>query len=457
MSETITINVAQSGTTDTITISQAARGPAGPAGPGGVTEAPEDGNTYGRKDAAWVALVSAGSTVIVQSAADLSGTLDSSKTYFIDGTIDMGAQSIEVPAGGLSITGSTFDISHLTSSEDGHTMFTSPVGGSGNLLVRDVGLENSGASSQVFDLTDSTGFNAVELERVNFNNCTSLGEITGYRQGLESGTGRFGGTPNLTLSGTWVGGYFIDTSIVRSLDAGMTGALYQEGTSFSMASRFRSNQNIDLPANAAFFDFSASNFPNPGTVQMQGCEITRNGVYNGDDTNLTPNMDRGDLAAYWKQNNGLPNTFVGGTTSITSEELTVIGAGSTYYDLEGIFTGTGLEHFTASADGKLTHIGSSPREFEITSNLVLESQQNNNLTVRFRKWDDSASAFVNLDYTAQTRVVNNLQGGRDVAYFTIIVGAVLDQNDYLQLQVRNNSGNQNVTAELGSFFRIQER
>ena len=457
MSENININVTESGTTDIIEINEAARGPAGPAGPSGVTEAPEDGNTYGRKDAGWVALVSASSTVIVQSASDLSGVLDSDKTYFIDGIIDMGTQSIEVPSGGLSLTGSTFDVSQLTSSEDSYTMFTSPGGGSGNLLIRDVGLEASGSSSSIYDLTDATGFNAVEIERVNFNSCSSLGEITGYRQGLESGTGRFGGSPNLTLSGTWLGGYFIDTSIVRSLDAGMTGALYEEGSSFSMASRFRSNQNIDLPANAAFFDFAPSDFPNPGTVQMQGCEITRGGTYNADDSNLTPNMDKGDLAAYWKQNNGLPNTFVGGTSSVTSEELTNIGAGSTYYDLEGIFTGSGLEHFSSSADGKLTHLGSSPREFEITSSLVLECQQNNSLTVRFRKWDDSASAFVDLDYTAQTRVVNNLQGGRDVAYFAIFVGAVLDQNDFLQLQVRNNSGSQNVTAELGSFFRVQER
>ena len=119
--------------------------------------------------------------------------------------------------------------------------------------------------------------------------------------------------------------------------------------------------------------------------------------------------------------------------------------------------GNGLQHFTASADGKMTHIGVNPREFEITASLVLESTQNNSLTVRFRRWDNSASAFVDLDYTEQTRVVNNLQGGRDVAYFNINVGGVLDQDDFLQIQVKNNSGNNNVIAENGSFFRVQER
>ena len=192
-------------------------------------------------------------------------------------------------------------------------------------------------------------------------------------------------------------------------------------------------------------------------MQLQGCEITRDGVYNADDANLTPNMAQTDLCSYWKGNNGLPNTFVGGVSSVTSEELTTVSAGSTWYTLEGIFTGTGLQHFTASADGKLTHTGNSPREFEITADITLESSPNNELVVRFMKWDDSTSSLVPLDYTQQVRQVNSLVGGRDVAFFTMIVGGVLDQNDYLQLQVKNNSGNSNVTMELGSYFRIQER
>ena len=401
----------------------------------------------------------ASKVVIVTQASDLSGVLDSTKAYVLDGVIDMGTQSITIPTGGLTIVGSSFDISGLISSEDNYIMFVSEsiAIGSGDLLGTDLYISVTGTNSKVYETYDATGFNAIEMNRVNYINCTSLGDIYDYRQGLELGTGRFGGTPNLTLHGLWRGGFRITTSIVRSLDAGMTGALFQKGDSFQMESRFLSDINCDLPSGAALHDFTPSNFPNPGTVQLGGCEITRDGVYNADDINLTPLMDRGDLCSYWKRNNGLPNTFVGGTMSIISEELTTILAGSTYYDLEGIFSGSGLQHFSSSADGKLTHIGNSPREFEITSNLVIEGPQNNNITVRFRKWDASVPEFVDLDYTAQTRVINNLQGGRDVAYFTIVVGAVLDQDDYLQLQVRNNNGNGNVTAELGSFFRIQER
>ena len=398
-------------------------------------------------------------TIIVKQASDLSGVLDSTKTYRLDGIINMGSQSITVPTTGLTIIGDSFDVSGLVSTDDAYTMFVSEsiVIGSGNLLMQDLKITTSGAGSKVYELYDATGFNAFELMRVNYIDCTSLGDIYEYRQGLEDGTGRFGGSPSLTLHGIWLGGYRITTSIVRSLAGTMTEPLFKEGTLFQMNSRFLTDINVDLPTLAALLDFQPINFPNASTLQLKGCEITRDGAYTSGDANITPNITNADLASYWKSNNGISNTFVGGVTSVISEETTVVVAGSTYYDLEGVFLGTGLQHFSASADGKLTHLGTTPTEYEINASLILESTANNDLTVRFRKWDNSAASFIDLDYTEQTRQVNNLQGGRDVANFTIVVGGSLDENDYFQLQVKNNSGNNDVVAEVNSFFRVQER
>ena len=349
-------------------------------------------------------------------ATTLGGVIDSTKEYFLDGIIDLGTTQITVPI-----------------------------------------IDVSGANSKVYELYDATGFNAFEFQRVNYNNCTSLGDIYDYRQGLESGTGRFGGSPSLTLHGLWLGGYRITTSIVRSMSDLTTEPLFKAGTLFQMNSRFLTDMNVDLGDLQSLLDFAPSNFPNASTLQLKGCEITRGGIYVSNDTNITPNINRTDTSCYWKNNNGILNTFVGGTISVISEELTVIGAGSTYYDLEGVFLGNGLQHFSASADGKLTHLGTTPTEYEVTSSLILESRRNDELTVRFRKWDNSAGVFINLDYTEQTRQVLSLQGGRDVANFTLVVGSSLDENDFLQLQVKNNSGNQNVTAEVSSFYRVQER
>lgn len=393
--------------------------------------------------------------IIVKEAADLAGILDSTKEYFIDGIIDMGSQSIEVPAGGLALSGYNFDKSKLISSADNYTMFTSPVGGSGNLLGKDYAIEVTGTGSQVYDITDATGFNAFEFARINYNACSSLGEINGYRQGFESGTGRFGGQPNLTLSGTWVGGYFIDSSIVRAASASMTGALFQAGTAFVMNSRFRSNQNIDLPANAAFFDFSAANFPNPNTVQITDAILSRNGTFDATDPNITPNLDRAEVEAQYTGCVGIQNTYVGGTNSVTAIAATSIAAGSTFYDLNGTWTASALQHFSSPANGQLRHDGLNPIEFNLVADLVLESQQNNVLEVRFKKWDDSAGSFVY--FGNQLRQVNSLVGGRDVAFFTVLSSVTLNQNDYIMLQVANNNGNANVTAEVDSFLRVQER
>jgi hypothetical protein len=313
--------------------------------------------------------------IIVRNASDLSGSLDSTKEYFIDGVIDMTGTgiSIEVPSGGLQLAGYSFDVSKIICSDTSYTLFTSPVGGSGNLLGKDYAIEVTGASSKVYDLVADTGFEAFEFSRINYNDCTSLGEIDGYRQGLESGTGRFGGSPNLILSGTWLGGYFIDTSIVRSLDSGFSGALYEEGTSFVMNSRFRSNQNIDLPANAAFFDFQNSNFVNPSTVQLVQCIISRNGAFDSTDSNITPNISRIDLVSKYDGNTGIQNTFEGGRANITSEVATT-GTG-TFTPLLGTWAAGDLQHFDSPSNGQIRHLGNSPREFKITVELTLLSAQ----------------------------------------------------------------------------------
>lgn len=392
--------------------------------------------------------------VTVTQASDLSGTLDSTKEYFIDGIVDMGSQSIEVPVGGLNLTGYNFDTSKLVSSASNYTMFVSPVGGSGNLLGKDYGIEVTGTSSQVYNLTSATGFDAFEFARINYNNCTSLGEISGYRQGLETGTGRFGGQPSLTLSGTWLGGFFIETSIIRGTSPGAW-ALFKAGTAFSMSSRFRSNMNLDLPTGASFFDFSPSNFVNPSTVQINGAIVSRNGVFDATDPNITPNMNKGDLVSAWSGNNGMPNTFEGGSIGIILTAETVINTQGVFEVLNGSWLFQDLQHFDVPGPGQLRHLGNTPREYKFIADFVIDGTQNTELSLRVVKYDASEASEVTI--LTQTRQVNNLVGGRDVAFFTININLDLDQNDYVFLKVANNSGTQNVTAELDSYFIVEER
>ena len=391
--------------------------------------------------------------IIVTQASDF-GVIDSTKEYFLDGIIDMGGVSIEVPSGGIYISGFNFNLSKLIDSTSSYTMFTSPVGGSGDVLFMDFAIEVTGTNSAVYDLVSDTGFKAVEISRINFNNCTSLGTLDNYRQGLETGTGRFGGTPNLILSGNWVGGYFIDTSIVRGLTNGVY-SLFEEGTGFSMASRFRSNQNIDIPADVSFFDFQPSNFVNPSTVQITNAIISRNGVFDAEDANIIPNMDKGDLVSSWNGNKGIQNTFKGGENRVTTEITTTISSTGVFVDLAGTYTTSDLQHFDAPANGQLRHLGDSPIEYKVNVFGIIDGGSNDDVELKIVVWDDSSSVFV--DYKSVVRVINNLQGGRDVAYFNFTDKVLLNTDDYVKLMIANISGTSNVTAELDTEFTIEVR
>lgn len=387
-------------------------------------------------------------------ADTLGGVIDGTKQYFLDGQIDMGIIEVEVPVSGIRVSGYDFNTSGLYSTESNYTMFKSAIGGSGDVLFNDFYIDVSGASSKVHDLTDATGFNAYEIDKINFNNCTSKGIINGYRQGLETGTGTFGGTPELTLDGHWLGGYFIDTSIIRSLVDGSY-SLYKAGATFVMDSRFRSNQNMDLNTTVSFIDFSPSNFSNPSTLQLDKCIISRNFVFDTSDSTIIPNISNTNIQSSWTGNVGINNTFVGGKVNVDSESTTVISAGSTYYTLNAIWSAGNLSHFDNPSEGQLRHLGVNPIEFKIQADFTIESTQNNELAVRIRIWRDKTSSFV--EFNPQLRQVNSLVGGRDVAFFNILSNAKLEQNDYVYFQIANNSGNNNAVVETDSFYIIEER
>jgi hypothetical protein len=393
----------------------------------------------------------------VTQASDLSGALSSTTEYFLDGIIDFTGTglSIEIPQGGLNLKGYNFDISGIKCDDNSYTLFTSPVGGSGNLLGSDYLVDVNGTSSKVYDIVSDTGFEAFEFSRVNYNNCTSLGTIDNYRQGLEIGTGRFGGSPSLELVGAWIGGYRITTSIVRSLDAGMTEPLFKAGAAFVMQSRFLSDINVDLPTSAALLDFSPTNFPNSSTLQMTGAIVTRNGVSDATDSNLTPNIAASDLSCSWSDNKGLSNTFEGGALDITAEVTTTISVAGTFVDLAGTYTASELQHFDEPSNGQLRHLGASPVEYKVSGQLVIDASGNDEVDLKIVIFRDATTSFV--DGKTIRRVINNLQGGRNVAYFGLSDNVILNTNDYVKLQVANVNDTTNITAELDSFFSVEER
>lgn len=389
------------------------------------------------------------STIVVKSASDFDNP-DSSKVYLIDGVIDMGSTSIEIPAGGLNIIGYTFDVSQLISSEDNYTMFTSPVSGSGNILITDCGIEVSGTNSSVFAISDATGNNACEFNRVNFNNCTSLGYFEDYRQGLEFGTGRFGGTPELELRGTWSGGYRVSTSIARSL-SNFT-SLFKAGSGFTIGSRFTLEINCDLPATGSLINFSDSNIINKESLEIKGCRLTRQGVIDSDSLTISPNITDINVKSLWSDNVGVTNTIKYIKSSITTEVETNVAATDTYYPLLGTFTVNSESHMDMPTNGEFRLL-SGNGSYSISGDLSITSTANNVLDIRVTKSSDDGSTWPDELFHIR-RQVNNFAGSRDVAFFPISFISSLSEGDRVRLEVENKTGSNNTTAELDSYFIV---
>tara|TARA_R110000744_G_scaffold98401_2_gene190113 strand:- start:2195 stop:3514 length:1320 start_codon:yes stop_codon:yes gene_type:complete len=385
----------------------------------------------------------------------LGGVIDSTKEYFLDGIIDMGTTQITVPTTGMTMRGMSFDISGLTSTENSYTMFISEsiAIGSGNLLGQDYHIDVSGTSSKVYELYDATGFNAIEFLRVNYNNCTSLGDIYDYRQGLESGTGRFGGSPSLTFHGLWVGGFRITTSITRSMSDTTTEPLFKAGTLFQMNSRFLTDMNVDLGTLQPLLDFTNSNFSNTDTLQLQGMIVTRDGVVDATDSNITPNISETDLASQWKNNLGLHNTFVGGVSTVTVEVETVVTTIDTSYLLLGTQVASELVHFDAPSNGQLRLLGDIPTEYTVVFDFIIDGVANDNLDLELVKDDGGIVTVIQ----KQKRQVNALQGARDVAFFNGVFNVSLHNTDFLYWRIANRTGTGNCTLELDSVWHVITR
>lgn len=386
---------------------------------------------------------------VVNSASDLTGDLRSDTLYLVDGAVDVSAINIVVPVGGLSIQGLTFDTSSLVSTSNSHQIFTSPVGGSGNLLIRGLSLTASGTGSSAFALTDNNGNSAVEFTRVNFNGCSSLGYLDGYRQLLEDNTGRFGGSPELEFRNSWNGAR-ITTSIVRGI-SGIT-SLFKTGAGLNFSGRFITDINCDLPATGALFDFSDSNITNDESLIVKGAFVTRAGVIDAADSTITPNINNTSVKSLWSDNTGLPNTKKYIRASVTTEVETTISATDTYYPLLGTFTVDKNSHFDMPANGQFRLL-SGNGSYQFSGDLTIDGSANNVIDIRVTKSTDGGSTFPTEIFHV-SRQINSLVGSRDVAFFPLNFIDNLVDSDIVRLEIENKTSTSNVTVELDSYFIV---
>ena len=398
------------------------------------------------------------SVIVVNSASDLSGTLVSDKVYLIDGSIDMGTQTITVPSTGLQISGYGIGVSKLLSTENSYTMFVDAASDAGTLFISELTIDVSGTSSQVFDLDNSGAGDAVEINSTNFENCTSIGTLDAFRQFLMVNVFWLSCDDGITFAGTWSGGASIRTFLVRNFDPGAAGGTVFTGSTspaLTFASRFFCDGNIDTPSGATVYDFAASMFTNDADFEL----IT--GQYTGAGTVVavkSPVVDNTSTKSRFRDNNGLVNTYVGGRWYIAAGNTapTTIATVNTYVKAAGTTTEQDLQWTSSAGDNDLAYDSTETAEIQVAGSVnvtAVSGGADKNITITLRHWDNSASAYVDLPNAA--RGVSTSAGSYN--NIAIIGYATMDTSDRIELWIENNTDAVNLTVEDGSLLSISER
>jgi hypothetical protein len=386
------------------------------------------------------------SVVVVSEAADLAGTLDSTKVYLIDGTVNLGDQSIEVPTGGLSISGLNGgrDVTQLISSENNYTMFTSPAGSySGDVLMEGLTISVTGTSSKVFNLDNDGNSNALDISGVNFTSCTSLGELTAYRQLLFSLVGIISVADGLTFSGAWAGGISVINSIAILFPAA---TLFKEGTALTIAGSIRSNINfLGANASAVLFDFDEANVTADGGMDLNDVRTAA--------TNAIPNLPHTSTKARFRDCIGVDNTYVGAQYTVSSAVATTIAIINTPVKLAGTTTYSEEHWFSNTTDNAFVYDSTLPIEVTAKFSMSFSGTNGNVIGLQFRLWDDSASAYVDLGATF-TATMNSAGRAENVVGFAT---TLINKDDRIEIWVENQTSTANITALAGGFVSVEER
>lgn len=396
-------------------------------------------------------------TVLVKTASDLSGTLDSSKVYYIDGDIDMGTTQIKVPEGGLYIISDDPDIKGLYSTADNYTMFIVDPSGSyaGGVRMRLMHLQCSGTNSKIFDLDNDSNNGSFEFTAVNFGGFTSatgvtnLGDVTDYRQLFFDGCGFYNIIDGFTLNGTFSGAVFQASNVINTVNDLNT--LVEEGTSLIIQGSLRvTSFNFNsVNSDAIFTDIDEDNLQTKGGFSLNDFRTT------ADDA--IPNIRGFSTYARFRNNNGVKNTYVGGQYTITTAATTNITAADTPTKMAGTTAESDLQWFTddGGTNNRLLYDGDQTIEVEAKGVVSLSGGANDQAAVYFRQWDDSASTFIDAPFATATLngglLGTRAEGVPFFGYFT------LNNGDYIEVWMQNLSDTTNIEAEVGGLFSVTER
>ena len=388
--------------------------------------------------------------VLIKSVNDLPAIIDSSKVYFIDGFIDMGATEITVPAGGMYLSGHGYGISGLYTTENNHTMFKTGIGTyAGDFVVYGCEFYSTGTSSKIFDLDNDGNFSTIELNACNLGTfsatTTSLGNISNYRQVRVGDFAAINFADGFTFNGT-LGGLRINDSILLANVAGST--FLKEGVGLSVTADISSNMNgLSMDATSTWCDFSEASIASGAVLSLDGFRTSA--------TNPIPNISHNSTKALFRGCIGIENTFVGASWSLSGTVETTITTADTLTKLDGTFVPSLDAQFSSPVSNRLQYDGDRTIKVDIAGYIILETPGAESLNLALRQWDNSASTWIDLQtlpLETQLRLIGNRRGSIGISKV-----ATLDTGDYIELWAETIGSTANITMLLGSNLRVNER
>lgn len=369
--------------------------------------------------------------VVVNTKEDLptasSGviTLEAGQTYFFTGDIDLTGDRLET-GGIVTIMGTSSETASVTST--GLTAGTPLLTSRYTLPVRFITFKDVDTGIYIDDNGGANAPLAVDWLGVNFNNVDNVGEI-GTVDNFIYDTGAFLGSQNLIFTGT-VGTVGLNNSLFQG--DGSSSTIFDLQSTCVITRRFRTIYSSIV----AFGSTVGYTIHGSATVPVEGFILDTINFAGG--STYVSGLTSGDNKSRWIECRGITNSssisnyYMNGNTTAT-----VVSTSGVAYKVAGTTTSSSITQKFTNTDNRATYNGALSRNFKVTAVLSVESGNNNQIGVYLAK---NGSVLTDSEVYLTTN-----SGGRAEAG---VVQALtnLDQGDYIEVFVENDTGTSNITV-----------
>ena len=368
--------------------------------------------------------------------------------YLIDGDIDILGFTLSFGAKS-QLNGVGQNISVIRSSTSGtvgnpYIFFKSTT----NLFMNDLEIVCEGTNQCVWNhIGDGTVAEGESFELNRFNvlsfpaggagHNNQMGYIKNIRQGFIGTYSAFGFENGFICAGAWAGGFRVENTLFRVFSGVAFGSDPLDPVSFQL--RMASEANLTIPLGSIGYDFPSTAFSFTGQYQLQGGNVSGDGVYVSDFASGFPAFDP---LANFQNNTGIQNTFQGGEWVNNIDTITTFTTVNVWTPLILTTTNKFLTWFS-EVNGIFTYNGGTPLDVTMFLTVTMTGKSNDVVQVKLVK--ESALAVQNDILIRSITIAGSTAQGR-VESVPVSSSERLVLGDKIRFYVRNTSGKQAITT-----------